>query len=143
MPICKATEQFTIALQNDPKLTEAHEQLGLLSASRQNFAEAAEHFRIAAELRPDEDRLKLNLAMALSRLGKDAEAWQALSELVNKTDVPPMALLLAAKSLENLKRYPETIPLLEQFLVREPNARDVAQQLELMRRRAKENSDKE
>ena len=79
--------------------------------------------------------------MALGQQQQNEAAWEALKPIIEDSKVPPMALLFAAKSLGELKRYDEAIPLMERFLEIEPNAADVRKQLELMREKASSSSE--
>ena len=134
--IPEAWEQFKLALQSDPEFDQAYEQLGLIRASQRQFKDAAQLFGSAVALQPRKASYRVNLAMALVTSKRDADAWSALKPIITDRDVPSMALLLAARSLGNLKRNSEAIPLLERFLQREPDAADVRKQLDYMRRQA-------
>jgi len=132
-----AWEQFSKALTADPKFDLAYEQLGLIRASQRQFAEAAELFAKAVAIQPSTPSYRVNQAMALTQLNRNADAWEAIQPIVAQPDVPPMALLLGARSLGNLKQFSEAIPLLERFLEKEPGAADVRKQLQLMREKVR------
>ena len=131
-----AAQQFQKSLLIDPKFAEAHQQLGLIAASSKNFPVATRFFGEAVKLRPKSHLFRVNLAMALSQQQLSEAAWQAIQPILGEKDVAPMALLLGARSLGELKRYNEAIPLLERFLEVEPDAKDVREQLNLMRKEA-------
>jgi tetratricopeptide (TPR) repeat protein len=63
-------------------LAEAHYARGGALASKNEFATAADHFRAAVELRPDHDRARNNLGVALMRQGKTDEAIRWFEEAV-------------------------------------------------------------
>ena len=67
--------------------------------------------------------------MALTRLGKNKDAWQVLQGIVDDSDAPSMAVLLAARVLEDLGRYEDAVAMLKRFLEREPDATDVRQHM--------------
>lgn len=124
-----AIGQLKQAVALNPNLPEAHEQLGLAFASQREFIEALQHFRQASALDPAQDNYRVNIAMALSKLGKDAEVWEVLRDVASKAEAPPLALLLSARSLERLERYSDAIGCLQRFLVQQPDAHDVRREL--------------
>lgn len=63
------------------------------------FAEAVEEYRKALTLTPGSVSLKISLAKAFHRLGKDSEALVILESLTNQKDPPTAALLLLARVL--------------------------------------------
>ena len=133
----EALEQFSKAIAADPKYDPAYEQLGLIRASQRQFEEAAKLFAAAAAIQPSTPSYRVNHAMALTQLKRDADAWETLRPIIAQPDVPPMALLLGARSLGNLKRFSDAIPLLERFLEQEPGAADVRKQLQFMQEQAR------
>lgn len=69
----EAKQEFSRAIALDPKMAEAHQNLGLLEMNTDPAA-AAEAFRRAAELQPTESRPRFLAARSLERLGKLPEA---------------------------------------------------------------------
>jgi protein O-mannosyl-transferase len=84
-------------------LAEAHYALGGSLASKNEFAAAADHFRAAVELRPDHDRARNNLGVALMRQGKTDEAIRWFEEAIQGD--PKYAE--AKKNLENARKVQE------------------------------------
>lgn len=64
----RALARLERAVGKDPQDPLAQYQLGVALLHRKRFEEAAEHFRIAAHLDPDDDRPRRGLARALDRL---------------------------------------------------------------------------
>lgn len=64
------------ALDLDPKLAEAHLQTGILYASRDMQAAAAQEFTLATQLKPNLALAHYKLSQALTRLGDRARARQ-------------------------------------------------------------------
>lgn len=96
----------------------AHETLGEALEARENFAEAADAFRAALEIRPSEGRTRARMANALARTGKLDEA---LREFQRALGDPPvfgvacheygLALAQAGKSEEAIAQQREAIRL--------------------------------
>jgi len=72
-----AADQFAEAVRIDPANALAQTGLGLAlfqEGEEESIARALEHFRRAVELAPDDPAARLNLAVCLVRLGREAEA---------------------------------------------------------------------
>ncbi len=65
----RAVQMLESALRLDPKLAEAHYQLGGLALARDDAAGALKHFQAAAQNGLDDSRLHYATARALRRLG--------------------------------------------------------------------------
>ena len=132
----RAVEQFQTSIDLNPRFAESHEQLGLIHAANQDFAKAAASFRKALALLPQKLEVQMNLALALDRLNKPQETWDVLKLLVNNPEAPPMAHLIAAKSLEMLKQYSLAADNLEKFAKAHPEDGDIRKKIISLRNRA-------
>lgn len=75
----EAEKQFREVLRLEPKMGEAYYSLGLLVAEdEKRLAEAAELLAKAAELSPQNPRVRYNYGLALQKLGRVREAEEAL-----------------------------------------------------------------
>jgi len=74
----KAIEAYRQAIELDPDYYESYEDLGEYYYYRGNYTEAAEQFQKTTERAPGMFDAYTNLGAALSDLGRDAEAEQAL-----------------------------------------------------------------
>jgi tetratricopeptide (TPR) repeat protein len=88
------------ALKADPKLAEAHQLFGRLLAGKRRWPEAAGEYREALRLRPDFERVQLDLASALAAQGDMPGAVEQLREAAKASD--PEVARLAAQALERL-----------------------------------------
>ena len=131
----RATKEFDIALEVDREFAEAHEQLGLMAAERQDYVRAANHFKDAVSADPRVSQYSVNLALALNRLGRNGEAWAALRSVLSRPKPPSVAVLMGARSLEAMKKYPAAIEMLERYLQLEPEADDIRQHLQKLKGR--------
>lgn len=68
---------FQRAIAADPKLPDAHANLGLVHYERDAMAPAVEHYAKAVELAPNSAALLQNYALVLSRAGRGDEAIRA------------------------------------------------------------------
>jgi tetratricopeptide (TPR) repeat protein len=75
-----AREQALLALQRDPGHGAARNTLGQVLLAQDDPSGALAQFRIAVELDPDVAPRRLNVALALERLGRAAEACAAWGE---------------------------------------------------------------
>ena len=101
-----AQPEFERTIALDPRMAEAHLNLGLILMDRDPAA-AADSFRQAADLQPTDSRPRFLYGLALDRSGKPeravAEYRTALSISPNEFDIH----LALAQALVELRRYPE------------------------------------
>ena len=93
---------FEMALENNPELAEAHNDLGVIRWRAGNLEKALEHFYKALDLKPEDPEILCNSARALSEAGRgdlavslfreylrrrpeDANAWDEYEALVRET----------------------------------------------------------
>ena len=74
----EAEKQCRDSIAINPKYGEAHNSLGIIQLKRGNYADAAESFKRAIEYNPRLVLMRVNLAIALSRLGSPEEAEEQL-----------------------------------------------------------------
>lgn len=77
--IADAIPLYRKAIRNNPRLTEAHANLGAALFAAGRTAEAVGCFERAAEARPDDVRSLINLAAAYQRTDRSAAAAEALA----------------------------------------------------------------
>lgn len=109
--VAKAEQAWGWAVALDPEQPEWRARLGMLLADRyagRRHAEAAEHLRLATQLRPGQGSLHLRLAEVLVGLGRfeDAEV-EVRAALAAQPE--PSARARAAALLEDLERAPPPV----------------------------------
>lgn len=88
----EAVEIVTGVVADEPSQHWAHERLGELKAKQKRFGDAAEHFRRAAELQPNDPSLLYKLARASFDDGRAADAERILERVLKY--VPANAAVL-------------------------------------------------
>ncbi len=89
------------AVAADPASEEAHRRLADLLYNKADYAEAAEHYASAVELRPDYMQARYNLASALRELHRYDEAAGHLRWIVEHQTGLPEAHYLLARTLKD------------------------------------------
>ncbi len=112
-----AVEQYRAAVRLKPRFADAHTKLGLALVQLQNNGEAAIHFQIALEVRPDAQAYR-NLGSALILLNDPARAAQLYREALRlRPDWPEtlnlLAWLLATHGKPAIRDGPEALRLAE------------------------------
>ena len=113
---------FDSVLARNPDCWMAHNNLAILLVKEERISEAAEHFREALRLKPNDAENENNLGTALSRLHRPAEAipeYEAALRL--KPDYPEVRFDLGL-ALLNTGRAHEAIPQFEQVLRLRPKS---------------------
>jgi tetratricopeptide (TPR) repeat protein len=103
---------------------EVHEELGQRASARGDWPEAAAEFRKAIELSPDSAIARVNLAVALTRVG---DARGAMAELVAAIRLDPRlarAHLMAGTLLERSGRDQEAIDRYSAAIAHDPGFRE-------------------
>ena len=77
-----AMESFSEALENNPELTQAMFQIGIIMASKGRYAEAAGQFRRVTEFNPESAEAFYNLSLALKLSGDQAGAIAAMERYI-------------------------------------------------------------
>jgi Flp pilus assembly protein TadD len=106
-----ATEEslFRDTLAKNPAAADAHNDLGVILAKRQNFAAATSHFLSAVQSDPDNAGAQLNFAQALAANGKFAEAETHFLAAIRLKPANPMAHKSFADALSQQGRNSEAI----------------------------------
>ncbi len=86
------------ALRASPQSAPLHQHLGDLLMEAGEFAEAAQAYRQALDLSPEDHAIKLALAHAYLRQGSHDVALVVLKPLLETPDPSPQSLLLAARA---------------------------------------------
>jgi ATP-dependent Clp protease ATP-binding subunit ClpC len=111
------------AVNQRPRLTEAHRERGRILAALQRWDEAVSAFEAAVRLDPH-DAAAVGLAQALSELGREHEALRAYDQaLVNAPD-DVRAHTARADLLRRMQRLPEALAGFEAALTRDPHDLD-------------------
>jgi len=125
--VAEAIEQFRKALEINPHLAVAHNNLGLALQSQGHDAEAVDQYRKAVEVNPCFARAHFNLARALVRLGRTDEAvaeCRATLELESNLPNLPEVYRNAARILGSCGQIDDAVALLRRVLETEPGAVD-------------------
>ena len=86
----KAISAFQRALENDPELASAHNNLGILFKQKGQVEQALSHYRKAVDLVPASAEIYNNLGILLREMGRFQEAEKAyLNALRVKEDFAP------------------------------------------------------
>ena len=80
----KALQEYTRAIRNDPGLTRAHFNLGLLYRTRQDLQAARTSFETVLKLSPAMTDARYMLALVMTEQGKDDEAVKQLTTIIGK-----------------------------------------------------------
>lgn len=78
----EAIERLESALRLNPRLTEAHNDLGGVLLALQRPRDALMHFRQASALSPNDEHLHFNLGKVLDAVGRSAEAARAFRRAI-------------------------------------------------------------
>jgi len=116
-----ARQEFSRAIELDPKLAEAHLNMGLLLLNDDPAAAIAPLAR-AAELLPRQARVRFLLAGACGRAGRPAEALESYRVAVRLDPKDPEIRLAFARALLAAKRPVEAEPEFRAVLEARPDA---------------------
>jgi tetratricopeptide (TPR) repeat protein len=127
-----ATEEslFRDTLAKNPAAADAHNDLGVILAKRQNYAEATAHFSSAVQSDPDNAGAQLNFAQALAANGKFAGAETHFLAAIRLKPANPMAHKSFADALSQQGRNSEAIVQLQLALCLETKP-DIQTRLDL------------
>jgi tetratricopeptide (TPR) repeat protein len=85
-------ERLRAAVAEDQSSAAAHRELALKLREAKRRHEALEHFAVVASLEPDNERDRLNLALAYSATAQLEPAEEIYRELIDSPNLRPMAL---------------------------------------------------
>lgn len=100
---------FRDTLAKNPVASNAHNDLGVILAKRQNYTEATAHFSSAVQSDPDNAGAHLNLGQALAMTGKFAEAEPHFLAAIRLKPNDPLAHRRFADALSQQGRNREAI----------------------------------
>ncbi len=112
--------RFEAALQQDPKMAEAHYNLGCIYEAMREDAKAAEHYKKAMKLRPDLTLAAANMGALLARSGKLSEALAIYERALDKDAKNSPVLLNMAAIHQQQKKYDLALKRAGEVLVRDP-----------------------
>jgi tetratricopeptide (TPR) repeat protein len=111
---------FQKALDQDPKLAEAHYNLGSIHEAMRHLNEAESHYRKAIEIRPDLTLAYANLGALLTQKGKKEKALAVYQKALSKDANNSPVLLNLASIYRHQKKYDLAIKNAAKVLVRDP-----------------------
>ncbi len=100
---------------------QAYWDLGLYAGAQGNWPEAAKQFRLAVQLAPDDPTVRLNLALALDRLGDARAALDQLEEAVRLDPLVARAHFVTGTLFERSGRDREAIDRYTLAVTHDPN----------------------
>ena len=112
---------FRDTLAKNPAAADAHNDLGVIFAKRQNYAEALAHFLAAVQSDPDNAGAQSNLGQALAMNGKFAEAEPHFLAAIKLKRNDPQPHKRFADALRQQGRNPEAIVQLQTALCLKPD----------------------
>ena len=112
---------FRDTLAKNPAASEAHNDLGVILAKRQNYSEATDHFLAAVQSDPDNVGAQSNLGQALAMNGKFAEAEPHFLAAIKLKQNDPQPHKRFADALRQQGRNQEAIVQLQTALCLKPD----------------------
>jgi predicted CXXCH cytochrome family protein len=100
----ESQHELEAALRVDPQLLDAHELLADLLMAKGQIQLAIEHYRQALQIRPDFDRARLGLGLALAAVGDMTNAIPYLQKA--SASVDPQLREEAENALKHLAKHP-------------------------------------
>ena len=120
------------ALQIDANCLPALHILGLIKASQNEHEAAAEHFRKACVINPEDASIQYNLAKALSEVGGDKESIRHHEKAIQLMPDNKEAWLNYGKSLSNINRLEDALASYEKAIALDANYCDAWQNMGLV-----------
>ncbi|MBN2498838.1 MAG: tetratricopeptide repeat protein [Deltaproteobacteria bacterium] len=111
---------FQAALKLDPKLAEAHYNLGCIYEAMRQDDKAEQHYKQALALRGDLTLAAANWGALLARRGKLDQALTIYTRALSKNEKNSPVLLNMAAIYKRQKKYKQAIDTAGQVLVRDP-----------------------
>ncbi len=123
----EAETTFRAGLAKLPQAGALYNALGLLYAERRDYGNAVKNLERAAELTPDDARVRYNLSLALERSGRSEAAEAAMRAALSLDPEDPDILYALAFHLLNRKRLEEARTLADRLLERHPDRPEARQ----------------
>jgi tetratricopeptide (TPR) repeat protein len=125
----KALEVYALVREKDDKRFEAFYNSGNIFLERNDATKAAEMFKRASELSPEDPFVWNNYGIALEKLKQDDAASQAFVKAVTLRASSGAFNRNAGAALVRSRKYPQAIPYLEAAVTSLPDDQDVKQAL--------------
>jgi tetratricopeptide (TPR) repeat protein len=136
-----AATDFRRALEIDPELDEARDQLTIVLLDTHQGPEALPHLEYLRQRRPDDPGLAVRLAQCRDLLGQQDEAARLLDAVLAKYPDFLPALEARAKLAQNAGQWGEAEVLLRKALTQAPGEANVLRQLDTCLRRTGKTED--
>ncbi len=112
---------FERVLEIDPKMAEAHYNLGCIYEAMHQPQKAIEHYRKALEIRPDLGPAAANWGALLARQGKLEKALRLYRRALSKESKNSVVLLNMAAIYRRKKLYDDAVKTASEVLIRDPS----------------------
>jgi tetratricopeptide (TPR) repeat protein len=119
-----AIKHYSAALESDPGLAEAHNNLGVLLLGRSNTTEGIRELREALHLKPGDIETQYNLALALNQGQQWSEAAKLVGKVLEKRGNDANAHYQLAVALTHLQRTREAMSHFASALLIQPDFPD-------------------
>jgi len=118
----KAAEEFAVALKEQPKEADLHNDAGYFFAQNEQWLEAEKHLRRAIELDRKHRQAWINLGTVLGKTGRDDESLKAFAQVLKPAEASyNVGLLAAARGNHDRGRS-----LIEKALAQDPKLPNAA-----------------
>ena len=117
----KAREEAVEALRIEPYNTKAHKLLGRIHNERGEYASAFESLRKAKILKPNDMKVRFQLAIALYHLGETEQAKEQCQRVLSRDSKNIDGLFLLSLIYVKEHKYNEAINILREVLLYSPD----------------------
>lgn len=124
------------AIQIDPRLAVAHNQLGILNLQAEQIAEAEQEFKTAISLRPHYAQAENNLGTLYGQQGDDAEAEQYFRHAIDSDPGYVQAFINLGATLASEARFSEAEETVMNAIHIDPDNREANELLTMIRNHA-------
>ncbi|HVT81465.1 MAG TPA: tetratricopeptide repeat protein, partial [Phycisphaerae bacterium] len=125
----EAMAAFEKAIAIEPRLAEAHNNLGLLQHQAGDYAAAIESFRRSLLVRPNHAETENNLGLSLWKVHREHEAVGFFKEAIKRRQDFPAAHLNLGTALRKLGRRSEAVAALRRSVELDPSAAEAYSEL--------------
>lgn len=127
----EARQVLTVALEREPRLWEAHYNLGVLSAKAEDLETADHHLTQAAEMAPDAEDVTLALAEVKRRRRDTVAASALLERFLSRNSGAVQSQLLAIRLLRDNGQFDAALKRANALLQVRPRSPEVLSELAL------------
>ncbi len=128
-----AMRHYQRAREQDPQLSEAAYNMGVLLGERKKRSESKQAYREVLRIRPDHDKARINLGIALYQEGALGEAADMLEMATGLNPGNPRAWHNRAMVLETMGRHAEALSCWEKAAALDPGYASVLSQMKAKR----------